>query len=173
LLLLLVPLDGARGWRQNYCGDSNSVWLCGFLVARSGGWMSDPPMAGRGWAGWWAVTNEDLLLLVWATCCGCRLLSGLVGDGGVGYDYCNPLICCCWWKLRCCGSFGGSKSAWLQVAWRAGGFWWLLRGMPDLPSNEGGVLCGGSLLVEKINSVDLVVVGFFFLIRTIGFFFAQ
>ena len=59
------------------------------------------------------------------------------------------------------------------MAWRAGGFWWLLRGMPDLPSNEGGVLCGGSLLVEKINSVDLVVVGFFFLIRTIGFFFAQ
>jgi hypothetical protein len=43
-----------------------------------------------------------------------------------------------------------------------GGFWWLLRGMPDLPSNEGGVLCGGGLLVEKINSVDLVVVGFFF-----------
>jgi len=34
--------------------------------------------------------------------------------------------------------------------------------MPDLPSNEGGVLCGGGLLVEKINSVDLVVVGFFF-----------
>jgi hypothetical protein len=43
-----------------------------------------------------------------------------------------------------------------------GGFWWLLRGMPDLPSKEGGVLCGGGLLVEKINSVDLVVVGFFF-----------
>jgi hypothetical protein len=45
--------------------------------------------------------------------------------------------------------------------------------MPDMPSNEGGVLCGGGLLVEKINSVDLVVVGFFFLIRTVGFFFAQ
>jgi hypothetical protein len=34
--------------------------------------------------------------------------------------------------------------------------------MPDLPSGEGGVLCGGGLLVEKINSVDPVVVGFFF-----------
>jgi hypothetical protein len=27
--------------------------------------------------------------------------------------------------------------------------------MPDLPSGEGGVLCGGGgLLVEKMNSVD-------------------
>jgi len=96
LLLLLVPLDGTRGWRQVYCGDSNSVWLCRFLMAWSGGWMSDQPMARRGWVGWWAAAYEDLLLLVWATCCGCGLLSGLVGDGGVGYDYCNPLICCCW-----------------------------------------------------------------------------
>jgi len=32
------------------CGDSNSVRLCGLLVARSGGggWMSDLPMSGRG-----------------------------------------------------------------------------------------------------------------------------
>jgi hypothetical protein len=30
---------------------------------------------------------------------------------------------------------------------------------PDLPSGEGGVLCGGGLLVEKMNSVD----PFFFL----------
>jgi hypothetical protein len=52
-----------------------------------------------------------------------------------------------------------------------GGFWWLLRGMPDLPSNEGGVLCGGGLLVEKINSVDLVVVGFFFNQNSRFFFF--
>jgi hypothetical protein len=34
-------------------GDSNSVWLCGLLVAQSGGggggWVFDLPMAGRGW----------------------------------------------------------------------------------------------------------------------------
>ena len=32
-------------------------------------------------------------------------------------------------------------------------------GTLDLPSGEGGVLCGGGLLVEKMNSVD----PFFFL----------
>jgi hypothetical protein len=31
---------------------------------------------------------------------------------------------------------------------------WLLLGTPDLPSGEGGVLCGGDLLVEKMKSVD-------------------
>jgi hypothetical protein len=41
--------------------------------------------------------------------------------------------------------------------------------MPDLPSDEGGVFCGGGLLVEKMNSVDPVV-GFFFVIRIVGFF---
>jgi len=45
---------------------------------------------------------------------------------------------------------------------------WLLLGTPDLPSGEGGVLCGGGLLVEKMNSVDHL---FFFLIRTVGRFF--
>jgi hypothetical protein len=55
------------------------------------------------------------------------------------------------------------------VAWRAGGFWWLLLGTPDLPSGEGGVFCGGSLLVEKMNSVDPDVGFFFFVIRTVGF----
>jgi len=39
------------------------------------------------------------------------------------------------------------------------GFLWLLFGTPDLPSGEGGVLCDGGLLVEKMNSVDPV---FFF-----------
>jgi len=29
-------------------GDSTSVWLCGLFVARSGGWMPDLQMAGRG-----------------------------------------------------------------------------------------------------------------------------
>jgi cation transport ATPase len=38
----------------------------------------------------------------------------------------------------------------------------LLLGTPDLPSSDGGVLCGGGgLLVEKMNSVD-----FFFLDKT-------
>jgi len=45
---------------------------------------------------------------------------------------------------------------------------WLLLGTPDLPSGEGGVLCGGDLLVEKMKSVDHL---FFFLIRTVGRFF--
>jgi hypothetical protein len=31
---------------------------------------------------------------------------------------------------------------------------WLLLGTLDLPSGEGGVLCSGGLLVEKMNSVD-------------------
>jgi len=36
------------------------------------------------------------------------------------------------------------------------GFIWLLLWMPDLPSGDGGVLCGGGdLLVETMNSVDL------------------
>jgi hypothetical protein len=47
------------------------------------------------------------------------------------------------------------------------GFLWLLFGTPDLPSGEGGVLCDGGLLVEKMNSVDPV----FFFFRTVGFFF--
>jgi hypothetical protein len=38
----------------------------------------------------------------------------------------------------------------------------LLLGTPNLPSGEGGVLCSGGLLVEKMNSVNLVIVGFFF-----------
>jgi hypothetical protein len=46
------------------------------------------------------------------------------------------------------------------------GFWWLL-GRPNLPSGEGGVLCSGGLLVEKMNSVSLS----FFPTRTIGFYF--
>ena len=162
-------------WRQLYCGGTAGLWRqqLGVALRASCGaewwWMSDQPMTGRGWAGWWAAAYEDLLLLVWATCCGCGLLSGLVGDGGVSYDYCNSLICCCCWRPRCCGSFGGSKSAWLQVAWRAGGFWWLLLGTPDLPSGEGGVFCGGSLLVEKMNSVDPDV-GFFFCNQNSRFF---
>jgi hypothetical protein len=49
------------------------------------------------------------------------------------------------------------------------GFFWLLLGTPDLPSGEGGVMCGGGgLLVEKINSVDP-----FFLIKTVRLFFFQ
>jgi hypothetical protein len=46
---------------------------------------------------------------------------------------------------------------------------WLLLGTPDLPSGEGGVLCGGGLLVEKMNSVDHLF--FFFKIRIVGRFF--
>jgi len=40
------------------CGDSNSVWLCGLLVVRSGGggWMFDLPMVGRGWN--WSVRRH-------------------------------------------------------------------------------------------------------------------
>jgi hypothetical protein len=38
---------------------------------------------------------------------------------------------------------------------------WLLLGTPDLPSGEGGVLCGGGLLVEKMNSVDPFFFSFF------------
>jgi hypothetical protein len=38
--------------------------------------------------------------------------------------------------------------------------------MPYLPSGEGGVLCSGGLLVEKMNIISL----FFFSIGTIGFF---
>jgi len=34
------------------------------------------------------------------------------------------------------------------------GFWWLL-GTSNLPSGEGGVLCNGNLLMEKMNSVSL------------------
>jgi hypothetical protein len=35
------------------------------------------------------------------------------------------------------------------------GFFGCCWGTPDLPSGEGGVLCGGGgLLVEKMNSVD-------------------
>jgi hypothetical protein len=36
------------------------------------------------------------------------------------------------------------------------GFFGCCWGTPDLPSGEGGVLCGGDggLLVEKMNSVD-------------------
>jgi len=41
--------------------------------------------------------------------------------------------------------------------------------MPDLLSGVGGVLCGGCLLVEKMNNVS----SFFFLIRTVGFFLDQ
>jgi hypothetical protein len=37
--------------------------------------------------------------------------------------------------------------------------------MPDLPSGEGGVLCSGGLLVEKMNSVSL-----FFFNRNSRFF---
>jgi len=39
------------------------------------------------------------------------------------------------------------------------GFFGCCWGTPDLPSGEGGVLCGGGgggLLVEKMNSVDPV-----------------
>jgi hypothetical protein len=49
------------------------------------------------------------------------------------------------------------------------GFLWLLLGTPNLPSGEGGVLCGGgNLLVEKMNSVDPV---FFFQNSRIFLFF--
>jgi hypothetical protein len=41
--------------------------------------------------------------------------------------------------------------------------------MPNLPSDEGGVFCGGGLLVEKMNSVDPVV-GFFFCNQNSRFF---
>jgi len=34
-------------------------------------------------------------------------------------------------------------------------------GTLDLPSGEGGVLCGGGLLVEKMNSVDPFFFSFF------------
>jgi len=48
------------------------------------------------------------------------------------------------------------------------GFFWLLLGTPDLPSGEGGVMCGGGgLLVEKMNSVDPV----FFNQNSTPFFF--
>jgi hypothetical protein len=46
---------------------------------------------------------------------------------------------------------------------------WLLLGTPDLPSGEGGVLCGGGLLVEKMNSVDHLF--FFFNQNSRTFFF--
>ena len=45
---------------------------------------------------------------------------------------------------------------------------WLLLGTPDLPSGEGGVLCGGDLLVEKMKSVDHL---FFFNQNSRTFFF--
>jgi hypothetical protein len=61
------------------------------------------------------------------------------------------------------------------------GFLWLLLGTPDLPSGDGGVLCGGGgLLVEKMNSVDPFLFSrtigfsffsFSFFFRTVGFFF--
>jgi hypothetical protein len=55
------------------------------------------------------------------------------------------------------------------------GFLWLLLRTPDLPSSEGGVLCGDDgLLVEKMNSVDPFFFKnsriFLFFFRTVGFF---
>jgi len=43
------------------------------------------------------------------------------------------------------------RSIAVDVAESCRGFWWLL-GMLNLLSGKDGVLCGGCLLVEKMNS---------------------
>jgi hypothetical protein len=65
----------------------------------------------------------------------------------------------------CCGAAGLTGGARWWLDGRRGerppvgvmavvGFFGCCWGTPDLPSGEGGVLCGCGLLVEKMNSVD-------------------